>query len=169
MQLVAAVSLHHLSLALHCTVLRTPPGVINEKLYGMSYSPVRPGLIGNSCGSSFSKSRLLVTRVVDKEFIHLFEAEITSEILEMLDRPNLATGLATWPTIKHKKIPFQPYESFKERITAEILDSKPLQRHNCAQTGDDRVLPLEHVDKRGRVDDEEMRNVRRKMQASCSN
>lgn len=105
MQLVAAVSLPYLYLALICTVLRTPSGVIDEKLYSILYSLVRPGPMGNSCGSLFSKSRLLVTRVVDKEFIHLFEAEITSEILEMLYRPNLAISLATWPTIKHKKIP----------------------------------------------------------------
>lgn len=70
-----------------------------------------------------SKSRLLVTtpEKPDREFIYLYEAAFASELLEMLDNPTLATERATWPTIRLKKIPFEPYADFQPRIIAELL------------------------------------------------
>ncbi|KAF4513143.1 hypothetical protein G6O67_000452 [Ophiocordyceps sinensis] len=68
-------------------------------------------------------SRLLVTttKKPDREFIYLYEAAFASELLEMLDNPTLATERATWPTIRLKKIPFEPYADFQPRIIAELL------------------------------------------------
>lgn len=82
----------------------------------------------------------------------------------MLDKPNLATGNTTCPTIKHRRVPFKPYRNFKERIVAEVLVANPLRHHECAETKDDMSNVLEHVCKqRRRREDEETRNVRRKV------
>lgn len=34
--------------------------------------------------------------------MHLFEAEVTSELLDALQNPMAATKFIAWPTIKHK-------------------------------------------------------------------
>ncbi|EQL03962.1 hypothetical protein OCS_00316 [Ophiocordyceps sinensis CO18] len=102
--------------------------------------PRRPGGDPNVVGQSISRrklskvtpkewfrdpylSRLLVTttKKPDREFIYLYEAAFASELLEMLDNPTLATERATWPTIRLKKIPFEPYADFQPRIIAELL------------------------------------------------
>ncbi|POR35253.1 Uncharacterized protein TPAR_04546 [Tolypocladium paradoxum] len=109
-------------------------------------------------------SRLLVSHVSDIEFIHLFEAEVTSELLQMLDKPDLATGLTAWPTIKHQKIPFKPYEDFKERLMAKILTPSPFQHHEGTETRDETTTVLEHVGKRRREQEgAERHNMRRKV------
>lgn len=67
------------------------------------------------------KARLLVTNKTDLTFIHLFEAEITSSLLATIDNPTLSMKYVAWPIIKHRKIPFQPYSNFRERIIGYLL------------------------------------------------
>lgn len=62
-----------------------------------------------------------MTNVSDIEYVHVLEAEFPSKLIEMLDNPHLATDEETWPTIKHKKVPFKPYTTFQGRLIAELL------------------------------------------------
>lgn len=66
------------------------------------------------------KSRLLAVSPFDQEFIHLYEAQIPSAFLRMLDKPTTATIEANLSVIKHRKIPFKPFETFQERILADL-------------------------------------------------
>ncbi|RAK81324.1 uncharacterized protein BO72DRAFT_524295 [Aspergillus fijiensis CBS 313.89] len=65
-------------------------------------------------------SRLLVTEVADKEKIVLYEADIATELLDGLKNPKEADRPMNWPIVRRKKIPYQPYNTFPERITAEL-------------------------------------------------
>ncbi|KAJ6041411.1 hypothetical protein N7460_006801 [Penicillium canescens] len=78
-------------------------------------------------------SRLLIASPMDREFIHLYEAQITSDFLRMLDNPAAATIQTNFPTIERRQIPFRPFETFQERIFAELLreqlgDGRGIQR-----------------------------------------
>lgn len=74
------------------------------------------------------KSRLLVTNASDSEFIHLYETQISSKILRMLDNPSTASS-AGWPTIQRRRIPFKPFETFMHRLVLALLEPNIL--HNC--------------------------------------
>lgn len=63
----------------------------------------------------------MTTEKLDREFIFLYEAVFSSELLSMLDAPTLATRPTTWPTIQFKRIPFKPYADFQSRVIAELL------------------------------------------------
>jgi hypothetical protein len=64
-----------------------------------------------------------------QKFIYLFEAEIPSKFLEMLENLTLRAEHTALPTISCRKIPFEPYDSFQQRIITEVLDSHPRRRH----------------------------------------
>ncbi|RAL02362.1 uncharacterized protein BO80DRAFT_443673 [Aspergillus ibericus CBS 121593] len=66
-------------------------------------------------------SRLLVTNALDKEYIHLYEVEISARLLEDLRNPTNATEYTKWPNIRHKKLPFAPYATFTDRIVTELV------------------------------------------------
>lgn len=53
--------------------------------------------------------------------MYIFEAEISSEVLEMLDKPTVRAEHTTWPTVLCRAIPFKPYDNFQLRIMAEVL------------------------------------------------
>lgn len=80
------------------------------------------------------KSRLLIASPMDREFIHLYEAQITSDFLRMLDNPAAATIQTNFPTIERRQIPFRPFETFQERILAELsvknIPPRVSNRHN---------------------------------------
>ncbi|RAH77796.1 hypothetical protein BO86DRAFT_412865 [Aspergillus japonicus CBS 114.51] len=65
-------------------------------------------------------SRLLVTEVADKEKIVLYEADITTELLDGFKNPKEADRPMNWPTVRRKKVPYQPYDTFPERMMAEL-------------------------------------------------
>ncbi|PLB54009.1 hypothetical protein P170DRAFT_482254 [Aspergillus steynii IBT 23096] len=65
-------------------------------------------------------SRLLVAFPFDPEYIHIYEARITSDFLRALETPTTAMKEAKFPTIEHRKIPFRPYKTFQERILVEL-------------------------------------------------
>ncbi|RAH39810.1 uncharacterized protein BO95DRAFT_426060 [Aspergillus brunneoviolaceus CBS 621.78] len=69
-------------------------------------------------------SRLLVTGARDHEHIHLYEAEITAELRKALTCPNLATACIERPVIRPRQIAFQPYDTFADRVTAELVAPK---------------------------------------------
>jgi hypothetical protein len=91
--------------------------------------------------------------------MYIFEAEISSEVLEMLDKPTIRAEYTTWPTVLCRTIPFKPYDSFQLRIMAEVLGSHPERRNDALETY--------NVNKQGRkrrpVEDGGNRNVRQKM------
>lgn len=68
-----------------------------------------------------SKSRLLVANPLDREFIHIYEALITSDLLATLDGPTNPVIKAKFPTIEHKVISFDPLETMEKRILSELL------------------------------------------------
>ncbi|RSL43125.1 hypothetical protein CEP53_011846 [Fusarium sp. AF-6] len=74
-----------------------------------------------------SKTRLLVTIKSDQEYVHLFEAEIPSKLLDLLDDPTLSMKHVCWPTIHHSKLPFQPYSTFQMRLTARLIEVHRVQ------------------------------------------
>jgi hypothetical protein len=71
---------------------------------------------------------------MDQEFIHLYEAHITSDFLAMLDNPATATTKTNFRTIEHRQIPFKPFETFQERILSELsstnIPSHVSHQHN---------------------------------------
>lgn len=71
-----------------------------------------------------SKTRLLVTTKSDSAFVHLFEAEITSELLDILDDPALSMSHVSWPIIRHSKLPFQPYSTLQGRLMARLVGAQ---------------------------------------------
>ncbi|KAJ6021191.1 hypothetical protein N7540_006695 [Penicillium herquei] len=66
-------------------------------------------------------ARLIVTHGNDRDYIHLYEAKIPSELLNALRDPKNAPNPAEWPTIWKKDIPFKPYDTFADRLVAELL------------------------------------------------
>ncbi|CDM37321.1 hypothetical protein DTO013E5_7557 [Penicillium roqueforti] len=84
-------------------------------------------------------SRLLATHIHEKHFIILYEAQITSEVLNALSHWRDATTPIQWPTIKRKRIPYQPYDTFASRLIAEIRESRPSDSLSNISDGVDSV------------------------------
>ncbi|KAJ5551965.1 hypothetical protein N7461_006663 [Penicillium sp. DV-2018c] len=63
--------------------------------------------------------RLIVTSARDHEYIHLYETEITPELLNGLRDPENATQPLRC-TIRRKRISYKPYDSFASRLIAEL-------------------------------------------------
>ncbi|PYH88650.1 hypothetical protein BO71DRAFT_391186 [Aspergillus ellipticus CBS 707.79] len=78
-------------------------------------------------------SRLLVTRISDREYIHLHEAKITTELLEALRDPASATTYTEWPVIWQRKLPFKPYDTFADRLVAELVQACSLWSHDSSE------------------------------------
>lgn len=57
---------------------------------------------------------------LSEDFIHLYEATIPDEIIEAMFRPNMSTQPIDWPTVTHKTINFEPCDTFKARLHAEM-------------------------------------------------
>ncbi|KAJ5937061.1 hypothetical protein N7466_003511 [Penicillium verhagenii] len=66
-------------------------------------------------------SRLLIMNVLDSEYIFLYEAQFSRELLDGLRDLKIAIYPITWPTIRRKRIPFQPYSTFPSRLMAELV------------------------------------------------
>jgi hypothetical protein len=71
------------------------------------------------------KSRLLVTHASDSECIHLYETEVSSTILRMLDNPSTASAVG-WPIIQRRTISFKPFETFMHRLVRTLLEPNTL-------------------------------------------
>jgi hypothetical protein len=59
-----------------------------------------------------------------------YEAEFPSELLTGLENPKDATIPVEWPTVRRKKVPFKPYESFAGRLVAELVEPDPGKNQN---------------------------------------
>ncbi|KAJ5611941.1 hypothetical protein N7528_009046 [Penicillium herquei] len=66
-------------------------------------------------------ARLIVTNMIEREYIHLYEATIPSEVLNALQDPKNAPNPPEWPTIWKKDIPYKPYDTFADRLVAELV------------------------------------------------
>lgn len=91
--------------------------------------------------------------------MYIFEAEISSEVLERLDKPTIRAEHTTWATVLCRTIPFEPYDSLQLRTMAEVIGSHPVRRNNASE--------IYTANKQGRkrrlVEDGESRNVRQKV------
>ncbi|KAH7466437.1 hypothetical protein HZ326_7856 [Fusarium oxysporum f. sp. albedinis] len=67
--------------------------------------------------------RLLLAVGGDKNFAHVFQADVDAHILKALDEPTLDLNGVAWPRITHTKVALQPYLTFPGRIVAELLGS----------------------------------------------
>ncbi|KAJ5621073.1 hypothetical protein N7510_005057 [Penicillium lagena] len=60
------------------------------------------------------------------EYILLYEADVTAELLDWLQSPKDATTPMEWPTVRRKSIPFKPYDTFAGRLVAELVAPDPV-------------------------------------------
>ncbi|CVK85473.1 hypothetical protein FPRO04_11529 [Fusarium proliferatum] len=67
--------------------------------------------------------RLLVAFDGDKNFAHVFQADVDARILQALNEPRFDLNGITWPNVTHTKVAFDPYLTFPHRIVAEMLGS----------------------------------------------
>ncbi|KAF5267668.1 hypothetical protein FOXYS1_1462 [Fusarium oxysporum] len=70
-----------------------------------------------------NKVRLLLAVDRDKNFAHVFQADVDAHILKALDEPTLDLNGVAWPRITHTKVALQPYLTFPGRIVAGLLGS----------------------------------------------
>lgn len=96
------------------------------------------------------QSRLLVTNVLDREYILCYEAQITTELLNGLRNPKDATRPIKWPTIRRRKVPYKPYLTFAGRLVAELVAPSPLPSRGLFNPSDDVNGVIEHGRKRPR-------------------
>ncbi|KAJ5105280.1 hypothetical protein NUU61_002627, partial [Penicillium alfredii] len=89
----------------------------------LSLAQLQERLIKQSTPTSHL-TRLIVASPIDREFIHIYEAQITSSFLGMLDNPMKATIQTKFPTIRRREIPFRPFETFQNRIWTALLDNQ---------------------------------------------
>lgn len=107
-------------------------------------------------------SRLLVANRDDFDYIYLYEGQFSYEFLKMLDKPTALTNCTNVPTIYRRRISFQPFGSFPERIRTEISFAGSLSLHlttsSSANNAKEAVKrPCQHEG------GEEGRNVKRKL------
>ncbi|KAF5669886.1 hypothetical protein FDENT_11399 [Fusarium denticulatum] len=69
-------------------------------------------------------ARLLIRNKSDTTNAHVFQADIPHLLLQALDHPTLDQDQVLWPTIQHIRVPFEPYSSFAQRITAQLVGDK---------------------------------------------
>ncbi|PKY00728.1 hypothetical protein P168DRAFT_307196 [Aspergillus campestris IBT 28561] len=75
-------------------------------------------------------SRLLVTNVLNREYIVFYEAGITTELLDVLRDPTHANTSVEWPTVRRIKLPYKPYDTFAARLTSILVASSPASLNN---------------------------------------
>lgn len=101
------------------------------------------------------KSRLLVTNSSDVEFLHVYEARITSELLEWLDHPVASAEFTGAPIIvKRKKLPFKPFGNFVRRLMYELLGPGHWNHTSTPQTENGATLADSKASKRKRQEDD---------------
>ncbi|KAJ5751501.1 uncharacterized protein N7511_008466, partial [Penicillium nucicola] len=105
----------------HSRATTTAPTEWSEDPYFLCHLLALAQLQEQMSLSTSPKSRLLITNVLDSEYIFLFEAQISRELLDGLRDLKIAVHPITWPTIRRKRIPFQPYSTFPSRLMAELV------------------------------------------------
>lgn len=106
----------------------------------------------------------------DSAFIYLYEAQFTSQLLEAIETPKTATSITNWPIITRKKIPFEPFHTFQQRLVAELLLPPINHFHNASDIKDgDDVDVAKRTEKRQPEQEDETRTVRRKVDTGYEN
>ncbi|OQE64533.1 hypothetical protein PENNAL_c0226G07898, partial [Penicillium nalgiovense] len=82
-------------------------------------------------------SRLLVTNVLDREYILCYEAQITTELLNGLRNPKDATSPLKWLQFDGEKSHKRPYLTFASLLVAELVAPSPLPSHGPFNPSDD--------------------------------
>jgi len=77
-----------------------------------------------------------------------YEAEITAELLNGLKNPMKSTTPMEWPTIRRKKLPYKPYDTFADRLVAELAAPSPLLSRSPLCLSDNVTGVIEHGRKR---------------------
>lgn len=62
-----------------------------------------------------------MTHLFEQEYIYLYDTEITAELLSALAKPKSATNPVQRPVIRRIKIPYKPYDTFSDRLSAELV------------------------------------------------
>lgn len=62
----------------------------------------------------------MVMNVEDPVHMHIYKAKCSTELIEALKRPNLATKVIEWPVIEHSKVAYQPYATFQRRLLGAL-------------------------------------------------
>ncbi|PCD21233.1 hypothetical protein FGRA07_11729 [Fusarium graminearum] len=65
--------------------------------------------------------QLVVTNTSDKEYAHIFQADIPTKLLDALKKSTKNMGKLVLPAIRHIRVPFKPHESFSKRVAAQLL------------------------------------------------
>ncbi|KAJ5566754.1 hypothetical protein N7535_006060 [Penicillium sp. DV-2018c] len=114
-------------------------------------------------------SRLLVAKWPDYEFIYLYEAQFTSELLGAIENPKNATTYLKWPIITVKKIRFEPYDTFRERLVDELLRPPNLDCEIASNLKDGADRIVKSSAKRQHEEGDEPRTRRRKAGLNSGN
>lgn len=110
-----------------------------------------------------------MSKYPDSEFIYLYEARFTSELLEAIKNPKIATVYVDWPTISRKKIPFKPFDTFRPRLVAELLLSENRHCPNASDIENVTEIVAKRTAKRQHGREDATRIVRRKVDMTCGN
>ena len=76
------------------------------------------------------------------------EAEITIGLLNALKDPKAASTPIEWPTIRRKKLPYKPYDTFAGRLVAELVAPMPWPLGDTLNQPDNNKDTLENGRKR---------------------
>lgn len=141
-------SIFHVSLIGSCAVSRVQPrfvraNYLHRMLLAFPFLSLSVGL-----WLIRFQSRLLVTNVLDRDYILCYEAQITTELLNGLRNPRDATNPLEWPTIRRRKVAYKPYHTFAGRLVAELVAPSPSFSRDSFNSPDDLNGVIEHERKR---------------------
>ncbi|KAL3459528.1 hypothetical protein BJX64DRAFT_291195 [Aspergillus heterothallicus] len=84
-------------------------------------------------------ARLVASYALDKDHIHVYDAAISSKLIQTLRDPRSITTWTEWPVITHKKVPYKPYETINERLMFELVTPNPLCMREGAYLANSRI------------------------------
>ncbi|KAG7427868.1 hypothetical protein Forpi1262_v010529 [Fusarium oxysporum f. sp. raphani] len=89
--------------------------------------------------------RLFLVADGDKNYAHVFQADVDAHILKALDEPTLDLNGVAWPRITHTKVALQSYLTLPDRIVAELLGSYMEEKAEKRKYEDDAEAPMKRV------------------------
>ncbi|EXL71386.1 hypothetical protein FOPG_12862 [Fusarium oxysporum f. sp. conglutinans race 2 54008] len=89
--------------------------------------------------------RLFLVVDGDKNYAHVFQADVDAHILKALDEPTLDLNGVAWPRITHTKVALQSYLTLPGRIVAELLGSYMEEKAEKRKYEDDAEAPMKRV------------------------
>ena len=64
---------------------------------------------------------MFVVNPLDKEYVHLYEARVSKELLGALREPSEEKRYVEWPVVVHRRVAYMPEESFMDRLVEELV------------------------------------------------